>query len=869
MRNYLTCLSFACFLCLSAQLWADEEPVVRLGGDYGYPPYEFLDGEGRAVGFNVALVRAIAEREGWDLQVDLGPWEVRRRGIESGDIHILPMFVSERRQADVEFATPHVMVYHELFVPRGQAEIESLDDLAGREVIVQRAAYAHDVIQGLEQEIHPVLVETERDAIRLLASGRYDAALVSQVGGRQVMRELGFENLTTTGPPILPVEYALAVTRGNTELLEVLNENLAALRASGEFNRLYDQWLGPEPGLGWADVLRYLSWMLALMLVLGLVTMAWIISLRRKVDQRTRELQQELKARQATERALRESEADARATFEHAGAGIARLDRDGRLLSVNGRLCAMLGQSREGIQGQLLEAIAHPGEVEKLEDRLEDCLAQKNAVFQLELRLRHRDGQPVWVTATLTLVRDEKGKPRHFIFVAQDLTEVRELAEELDFHSRHDRVTGLLNRTEFERQLCRLIESSRQEDREHALFHMDIDQFKLVNETADHATGDDLLRQLALRIQMMLGSSERIARLGGDEFAVLLPDTSSEQAYRVADTLRKAVEGTEFRTAEGAFRVSVSIGLVPIRPDAVSAGDVLKQGDAACYAAKDEGRNRIHVYQADDDLLLDRHGEMRWVNQVVAALEEDRFELHYQTIRCMEDPDCLCLEVLLRMVSPEGERISAGLFMPAAERYSVAHRVDRWVIQHVLDWIKANPGTMEGISLFTVNLSGRSLGDKSLLDMLSRRVMEAGIPTEKLCFEITETAVIANLSTASVAIKRLRELGCRFALDDFGIGQSSMAYLKNLPADFLKIDGSFVRDILEDSRDRAMVAEINDLGHITGKQTIAEHVESAEILEVLNLMGVDMAQGYAISRPRPLSELAGSNSFPQAGDQGG
>ncbi|MDQ2070470.1 EAL domain-containing protein [Natronospira bacteriovora] len=855
MRYFLVCFWALPVFCLSSSLWADEARVVRLGGDYGYPPYEYLDDNGKAEGFNVALVQAIAEREGWNLEVDLGPWELRRRGIESGDIDILPMFVSERRTAEVDFATPHVMVYHELFVPRGQTGIDSFDDLAGREVIVQRAAYAHDVIQDADLGIYPVLVETERDAIRLLASGRYDAALVSQIGGRQVLRELGFENLTTTGPPILPVEYALAVRRGNTEMLDLLNENIAALRASGQFNRLYDQWLGPPSGPGWGDVLRYLGWLMALMVMLGLMTLVWITSLRRQVAQRTRELQRELKTRQATERALRESEADARATFEHAGAGIARLGLDGELLSVNGRLCAMLGLTRDDIEGQVLSAVTHESDLERLEGRMEECLAQQNAVFQLELRLQHRDGQSVWVTATLTLVRGTDGEPRHFILIAQDLTEVRELAEELDYHSRHDRLTGLLNRTDFERQLARLIESSRQEGREHALFHLDIDQFKLINETTDHATGDDLLRQIALRMRMMLGSSERIARLGGDEFAVLLPDTDPDQANRVAETLRRGVERMEFRIAEGVYRVTTSIGLVSIRPDAVSAGDVLKQGDAACYAAKDEGRNRIHVYEADDDRLLERHGEMRWAKQVLAALEEDRFELHYQTIQCVGDPERLCLEVLLRMLSPEGERISAGLFMPAAERYSVANRVDRWVVDHVLDWVKANPGTMESISLFTVNLSGRSLGDEAFLDRLSRRVRETGVPTEKLCFEITETAAIANLSTASGAIRRLRELGCRFALDDFGIGQSSMAYLKHLPADFLKIDGSFVRDILDDPRDRAMVAEINDLGHIMGKQTIAEHVENDAILAELRSMNVDMVQGYGISRPQPLSQL--------------
>jgi diguanylate cyclase (GGDEF)-like protein/PAS domain S-box-containing protein len=834
-----------------------EDGVLRLGGDYGYPPFEYLQDDGRAAGFNVALVRAIARDLEVEVVADLGPWERRRRAIEEGEIDVLPMFVSERRARYVDFATPHVIVYHEIFVRRGESRIDTLADLDGREVIVQRAAYTHDYLQDFDLDVDPVLVETERDAIRLLASGRYDAALVSEHGGRRLLRELELDQISTAGPPILPVEYALAVTRGNTELLTALNDSIAQLKDSGEFNRLYEQWLAGPEGPGWQNVMRYITGFLAAGLMLMGFAIGWIVTLRRQVASRTKVIQEELAVRRATEAALRESEEDSRASFEHAGAGMARVDLDGRIFAVNERLCTMLGYSREVLQGMYLPDLCAPEYVAELQRRMADCLGRSNGVVQMEPRLRHRDGASIIAGITLNLLRSTTGAPRCFIFVAQDLSEIRQLAEDLDYHSQHDVLTGLLNRTELERQLERLIDKSAEDHREHTLLLLDLDQFKLINETRGHALGDQMLQQVARRLRMMLGQDDRIARLGGDEFGILLPDTAMEQALRVAETLRAGVEKSVLRSGEESFQLTASIGLVPVVSDTGNAGEVLRHADAACYAAKEEGRNRVHVYQADDERLVERHSEMGWAREVAVALDEGRFQLYFQTIEPLQDQQSpgVSLEVLLRMIDREGQPVAAGLFMPAAERYFVAQKVDRWVISRTLDWFSRHRSALAALSMVTINLSGRSLGDKRFLDDILQLLHESGLPPSLFCFEITETAAIANLLNAQGAIHRLQAIGCRFALDDFGIGLSSLAYLKHLPADFLKIDGSFVRDIFEDAQDRAMVAEINDLGHIMDKKTIAEHAETEAVVSELRAMGVDMAQGYALSHPRPIDEL--------------
>jgi diguanylate cyclase (GGDEF)-like protein len=431
------------------------------------------------------------------------------------------------------------------------------------------------------------------------------------------------------------------------------------------------------------------------------------------------------------------------------------------------------------------------------------------------------------------------------------------MAQQMAHQATHDALTGLINRSEFEFRLQRVLTTSRTEEVEHALCYLDLDQFKVINDTCGHVAGDELLRQLGGILRERIRKRDSLARLGGDEFGILMEHCSLDEAQRVATAVRRAIEDFRFLWENKNFNVGVSIGLVPVTEHSKSITDVLSAADAACYAAKDSGRNRVHVHREDDAELARRHGEMQWVSRIHRALEEERFQLEFQPIVPISTPinGREHYELLIRM-QDDDRMVPPGAFLPAAERYHLATKVDRWVIYNACNWLAQHPEHLDRLHLCGINLSGHSLGDEEFLMFVAREMEQAKIPPSKICFEITETAAIANLSSATRFIKALKLQGCRFALDDFGSGFSSFAYLKNLPVDFLKIDGVFVKDIVEDPIDFAMVKSINEIGQVMGKQTIAEFVENADILEKLREIGVDYAQGYGMGRPQPMGAMA-------------
>ena len=394
----------------------------------------------------------------------------------------------------------------------------------------------------------------------------------------------------------------------------------------------------------------------------------------------------------------------------------------------------------------------------------------------------------------------------------------------------------------------------------HALCYLDLDQFKIINDTSGHVAGDELLRQLGNLLPKEIRKRDTIARLGGDEFGVLMEHCSVAQAGRVAESLRQAVEDFRFRWENKLFRIGVSIGLVPITPSSSGLDDLLGVADRVCYQAKDAGRNRIVIYRQDDRQFSLRHGEMQWVTRIHEALEHNQFELYYQPIVPLNGQPELGwhYELLLRLRDHSGDLIAPGLFLPAAERYNLSTDIDRWVITEAFTWLSALPHDAEPPQLCAINLSGHSLGDEHFLTFVCQQLDQLGLAAGSICFEITETAAISNLSSASQFIHTLKQRGCLFSLDDFGSGLSSFAYLKNLPVDFLKIDGIFVKDIVHDPIDFAMVKSINEIGQVMGKKTIAEFVENDAILAKLRNIGVNYAQGYGIARPQPIENFAAS-----------
>jgi diguanylate cyclase (GGDEF)-like protein len=419
----------------------------------------------------------------------------------------------------------------------------------------------------------------------------------------------------------------------------------------------------------------------------------------------------------------------------------------------------------------------------------------------------------------------------------------------------HDALTGLVNRHEFEVRLKQALSSTR-EGLLHALLYLDLDQFKIINDTCGHTAGDALLRQLAVVVRGPIRDVDTLARLGGDEFGVLLHGCSLDHAQDVAERVLQIIKDFRFIWQHKTLTIGASIGLVMIEDPSQTLSDILRDADMACYAAKDKGRNRVHIYRSDDAELRQRHGEMEWVARLTRAIEEDRFELYRQCIVPLQRGGTRHHEFLLRLRGDGDALIPPGAFIPAAERYNLMPDLDRWVVRHALAHL-ARVYDLEAIGdVFFINLSGATVSDDQFATFATQQLRTHGLPPAAIGFEITETAVIANLASALDFIHQVKAFGCRVALDDFGSGLSSFSYLKTIPADYLKIDGSFILGMLDDPMDRAIVDAINRIGHVAGLKTVAEFVESEALKQRLVELGVDYAQGYAIHRPAPLSAAA-------------
>ncbi len=441
----------------------------------------------------------------------------------------------------------------------------------------------------------------------------------------------------------------------------------------------------------------------------------------------------------------------------------------------------------------------------------------------------------------------------------KQLYDQAETSQKLVYLARHDFLTGLVNRHEFESQLKQAVLSVQRNAGTHALCFLDLDQFKVVNDTSGHLAGDEMLKQLSVILKEHIRDGDKLARLGGDEFGLLLENCSLSQVKSKIEAILSLVEDFRFSWDQKIFRVSVSAGISIIDRYSNSHIDSLKQADIACYAAKNAGRNRFHVYQAKDLELNEQSDQMMWVPKINEALEKNRFRLYVQAIK-PTDPkkDYLHYEVLVRLEEENGNIVPPGAFLPTAERYNLITKIDYWVIGKVFAWLNRNAEKLNQQTHFSINLSGQTLGDEKALTYISN-LLEAGkVPPSIIQFEVTETMAISNLQVANHFIKSVKHYGCGFSLDDFGSGLSSFGYLKNLAVDTLKIDGIFVRDILDDPIDAAMVDSINTIGHVMGLKTIAEFVENEAIAKKLIELGVDYLQGYGIAKPIPIDHIIDS-----------
>ncbi len=528
----------------------------------------------------------------------------------------------------------------------------------------------------------------------------------------------------------------------------------------------------------------------------------------------------------------------------------------GLILSVNRFGAKQLDLTTDQLEGCSIFDFVHPDDRDASKALFELCQLNPSKVYKQEVRKICRDGRIIWVRESARLLVKDL-EQHNLLLVCEDVTEAKLLTEKIAYQASHDALTGLVNRREFDVYVQRVVESAQHNQTEHALCYLDLDQFKVVNDTCGHLAGDELLRQLGDILNQNIRKHDLLARLGGDEFGVLMYECTLVQALNVSEKLRNVVRDFQFCWEDRCFSVGVSIGVAMISNTSGNAVDILKEADAACYAAKEKGRNRVHVFSPDDEELAYRQGEMQWVERIQRGLDENRFCLFGQLIVPVDGnvDEGIHFETLVRYKNEQGVVIPPGAFLPAAERYNMASALDRWVIENLFIWLAGKPEFLTKLSVCSINLSGLTMSDESMLTFIDQQFEQWQIPTRKICFEITETAAISNLTYARLFIDSLRKKGCLFSLDDFGSGLSSFAYLKNLPVDYLKIDGLFVKDILHDKVDLAMVESINSVGHVMGKKTIAEFVENKEILAQLDILQVDYAQGYGIAKPVPLDEL--------------
>jgi diguanylate cyclase (GGDEF)-like protein len=436
------------------------------------------------------------------------------------------------------------------------------------------------------------------------------------------------------------------------------------------------------------------------------------------------------------------------------------------------------------------------------------------------------------------------------------IQQLRETSGEMHYHATHDALTGLVNRSEFEVRLRRVLQKVGEDRSEHALLYLDIDQFKLINDSCGHAIGDQLLQEVGKLFAATIRARDTLARLGGDEFAIILEHCPTEQAQRVAQQICEAMSNFRFSHDDRSFRVAASIGLVPVDDRWTTTAAIMQAADASCYAAKEAGRNRVHLWLDTDTAIRVRAGEMQWAMRIEHALDQNQFVLHAQRIEELgKKSQGIRAEALLRMTQDEGDLVPPGAFLPAAERFHLASRIDRWVLQHALAWLQALPD-VRAIRTLSINLSGQSIGDRAFHRHAIESFREAGPRTcAQVCVEITETAAVTNMADAAVFIKQIRALGVQVALDDFGAGASSFGYLKTLPVDYLKIDGQFVRDLVDDPMDEAAVRCFAEVARIIGVKTVAEFVDRPEVLAKLCAMGIDYGQGFLLHRPAPLQDL--------------
>jgi diguanylate cyclase (GGDEF)-like protein/PAS domain S-box-containing protein len=571
-----------------------------------------------------------------------------------------------------------------------------------------------------------------------------------------------------------------------------------------------------------------------------------------------------------TEEALAHEKEHAQVTLASIGDGVIRTDAQGRVDFINPVASWLLGwRSQEASDRPISEIYRTLDETTRrpLEEPVTACMRRRRLIVHPmpKILIRRGDGAEFAVRDSVAPIRDRQGQVVGAVLIFKDVTELRGMEREMRFMESHDALTGLLNRAEFERRLERALESSA--ERSHVLCFLDLDDFKLVNDSFGSTAGDELLKSAASLLRARVREGDATARLGSDEFGILFEDCPVDLARSLVESTQAGLKEQSFSWRERPFESTGSFGLVPVLSQFRAVPQLLSVAQGACYLAQQQGRNQLYEYRPGDTAVNERLDEIQWVHRIHQAFEDDRFVLYRQPIESLQEGLEPINEIFLRMIDEEGEIVPPGPLIQAAERYRLVSTIDRWVVARAFEVLVRSGSTLQGI--FTINLSAQSLSEEGFLETIAALLEGSGVEASRICFEITETAAIANLDHALRFFREFKRRGCRFLLDDFGSGMSSLAYLKNLPVDFVKIDGEFIRNLGREPIQRAMVESIRRIGTLLGIATIGECVEGAATLEILRDIGIDYGQGYWLAEPRPLESPAdvGGRGLSRASDR--
>ncbi len=818
-------------------------------------PLNFTDNDGQNKGLVISVFNNIAVKEDWDVEYVPCVWADCLTKLEAGEIDLLSAIgYTTKREKIYDFNLVSMITNWGLLLTQPKSEIQSILDLEGKKIGVMKNAGHTRAFHKLAMDFN-INVEYEEvddflSVFQLIDEKKVDAGVVNRLIAMQFSNDY---QVAKSSIIYNPIEIRFAATKNkHIKVLETIDHHLEQLKTneSSIYHQSLEKWFG---GIESNKLPYWLKWavLIVILIFVFLISMNWLLNQR--VKKNHCELIQEIDGHKETSKSLTESERRYRGLIEDIPDLLYRTDLEGRITFISTSVYELSGYTVDEAIGMKMaeEVYVYPETREKL---ISD-LMNNGIVKDFENEMYRKDGSIWWGSANAHLLKSESGDIIGVEGIVRDITEKKSTEKELNYQASHDQLTGLINRNEFERRAERLLLNLKFDDLEHALCFMDLDQFKVVNDTCGHVAGDELLRQLSRKMQAVVRKRDTLARIGGDEFGVLLEHCSLSKAKRVAESLRVAIQDYEFIWDNKLFRVGISIGLVAITESSTSLTTVLKQADAACFMAKDLGRNRIHIYHEEDAAMASRYGEMQWVSRINQAIDDDRFCLYAQSIVDLNSTDNKHYEILIRMVDEMGEIVPPGAFLPAAERYNLISKIDIWVIKNTFLLLSSHIDFLSEVDFISINLSGPSITSDSFHEFIMQEVDKANIDPQKICFEITETVTISNLNVARAFISKLRGVGFRFALDDFGSGLSSFGYLKNLPVDYLKIDGMFVKDIAVDPIDHAMVKSINEIGHVMGMKTIAEFVENDDIEAMLKVIGVNFVQGYGIGKPKPFKDV--------------